>query len=332
MTFSHRTPRNLAHGSVALLALGLITAPVVAQAQSFPSKPIRFVVPTGPSTPPDIISRIIATELSESEKWQTVVENRGGAMQSLGTAEVIKQDADGTSILAVGSATTAMPALMPNLSFKVETDLTPLIKSVVAYNMLVVGPTVPVKSVAELVALIKSQPNKLNFSSGGFGTPPHLLGEMFKLEVGLSAAHVPYNQMSQAIGDLLNGTNHYQFIAMLPVVELVNAGKLRGLAVMGPKRVAALPDVPSIVEAGFPKLVGTDWQGFAVKSGTPNEIVTKLNAAINRALAKPNVVAALAKLGAEPAGGTPAEFGKLMTSQLAHWGNVIRTAGIKVPQ
>ena len=332
MAYSHRTPRKLAHASLGLLALGLLAAPSATYAQSFPSKPIRFVVPTGPSTPPDIISRIIATELSESEKWQTVVENRGGAMQSLGTAEVIKQDADGYSILAVGSATTAMPALMPNLSFKVETDLTPLIKSAVAYNMLVVGPTVPVKSVAELVALIKSQPNKLNFSSGGFGTPPHLLGEMFKLEAGLSVTHVPYNQMAQAIGDLLNGTNQYQFIAMPPVVELVNSGKLRGLAVMGPKRVAALPDVPSIVEAGFPKLVGTDWQGFAVKSGTANEIVTKLNAAINKALAKPNVIATLAKLGAEPAGGTPAEFAKLMTSQLAHWGNVIRTAGIKVPQ
>ena len=119
---------------------------------------------------------------------------------------------------------------------------------------------------------------------------------------------------------------------MLPVVELVNSGKLRGLAVMGPKRVAVLPDVPTTVEAGFPKLSSEDWVGFAVKSGTPNEIVTKLNAAINKALAKPHVIAALAKLGAEPAGGTPAEFGKLMTSQIAYWGNVIRTSGIKVPQ
>lgn len=322
--------RSIAASALAI-GLGAATSHS-ALAQSFPSKTIRFVAPSPPSTPPDIISRIIAAELSANEKWPTMVENRVGAMMSLGTAEVIKQDADGTSILAVALRTTALPALMPNLGFNVATDLIPLIKASVSYNMLVVGPTVPAKSVTELVALIKSQPNRMNFSSAGFGTPAHLLGEMFKLETGVNAAHVPYNQMSQAIGDLLNGTNQYQFIAMLPVVELVNSGKLRGLAVMGPKRVAALPNVPSIVEAGFPKLSSEDWIGFAAKSGTPNEIVTKLNAAINRALAKPNVIAALAKLGAEPAGGTPAEFGKLMTSQMAYWGNVIRSSGIKIPQ
>ena len=332
MPYSISTRPGPALARFAMLAIGLLAASSATHAQSFPSKPIRFVAPNAPSTPPDIISRIIAAELSETEKWPTVVENRVGALGSLATAEVIKQDADGYTILAVGSPTTAMPALMPNLSFNLGTDLSPLIKTVVAYNMLVVGPSVPAKSVAELVTLIKSQPNKLNFSSAGFGTPAHLLGEMFKLETGVNAAHVPYNQMAQAIGDLLNGTNHYQFIAMLPVVDLVNSGKLRGLAVMGPKRVAVLPDVPSIVEAGFPKLVAADWQGFAVKSGTPNEIVTELNAAINRALAKPTIIAALAKLGAEPAGGTPAEFGQLMTSQTAYWGNVIKTAGIKVPQ
>lgn len=325
------TTGSLVRGSLALLALGLAATPSTTHAQTYPWKPIRFVAPTAPGSPPDIISRIIATELSQSEKWQTVVENRLGAMQTLGAAEVIKQDADGHSILAVTLPLMAAPALMPKIGYKFDTDFIPLIKASVGYNMLVVGASVPAKSVVELVALLKSQPNKLNFSSGGFGTPAHLLGEMFKLEMGVNAAHVPYQQSSQAIADLLNGTNQYQFIAMLPVVDLVNSGKLHGLAVMGPKRVAALPDVPSIVEAGFPKLSSEDWVGFAVKSGTPNEIVLRLNAAINKALTKPNVVAALAKLGAEPAGGTTAEFGTLMTSQIAYWGNVVRTSGIKVP-
>lgn len=332
MPHSLHTTGGLVRGSLALLALGLAATPSTSHAQTYPSKSIRFVVPAPPGSPPDIISRIFATELTESEKWQTLVENRPGAMQTLGAGEVFKQDADGHSILAVTLQQTAAPALMPKIGYKLDTDFRPLIKASVGYNMLVVGAQVPAKSVAELVALIKSQPNKLNFSSGGFGTPAHLLGEMFKLELGVDAAHVPYQKLPQAIADLLNGTNHYQFIAMLPVVDLVNSGKLRGLAVMGPKRVAALPDVPSIVEAGFPKLSSEDWVGFAVKSGTPNDVVTKLNAAINKALAKPNVVAALAKMGAVPAGGTPAEFGKLMTSELAYWGNVIRTAGIKVPQ
>ena len=332
MTYSCRSIQRHACASLALLALGLIAAPGATYAQNYPARPIRFVVPTGPGSPPDIISRIIANELSQSEGWQTLVENRAGAMQSLGAAEVLKQNADGYTILAVTVPLTAAPALTPNLGFKLDADTIPLIKVSVGYNMLVVGPPVPAKSVTELVALLKSQPGKLNFSSGGFATPAHLLGEMFKLEAGVDAVHVPYVQTSQAIGDLLNGTNQYQFIAMLPVVELVNAGKLRGLAVMGPKRVAALKDVPSIVEAGFPRLSSEDWVGFALKSGTPDAIVTRLNAAINKALASPKVLEALAKLGAEPAGGTPAEFGALMKSQMAYWGKVVKDSGIKIAQ
>jgi tripartite-type tricarboxylate transporter receptor subunit TctC len=155
---------------------------------------------------------------------------------------------------------------------------------------------------------------------------------LFELETGVRATHVPYQQFSQAIGDLLNGTNQYQFITMLPVVELIKAGKLRALAVTGPKRVQALPEVPTIVEAGFPNLVVEDWVGFLVKAGTPSEIVARLNMAINKALATQKVRESFAKLGAEPAGGTPAEYGNLVNAQLAHWSKVITDSGIKLQQ
>src|SRR5262249_15196230 len=152
----------------------------------------------------------------------------------------------------------------------------------------------------------------------------HLIGEMFKVETGVRAAHVPYQQFPQAIADLLNGTNQYMFVTTLPVIDLVASGKLRALAVTGPNRLAALPDVPTVVEQGFPNLVVEDWVGFAVKTGTPNGIITTLNEAVNKALAMPKVREALVKLGAEPAGGPPWDFGKLLRAQIAQWKLVVK--------
>jgi tripartite-type tricarboxylate transporter receptor subunit TctC len=313
----------------ALIMLSLLAGIGQVTAEPFPSKPIRFVVPTGVSTPPDIISRVVATALSETEGWRTIVENRPGVI-SIGAADVLKQSADGYSVLVGGVPVTAAPALLPNLDFDLGKDFAPVIKLSVSYNMLVVNPSVPAKSVADLVALLKNQPDELTFSSTGFGTPAHLIGEMFKLRTGVRATHVPYQQMPQAIGDLLNGTNQYQFIAMLPVIDLVNSGKLRGLAVTGPKRVSILKDVPAIVEEGFPDLVVEDWVGLSVKSGTPDDVITRLNQAVNKALATPTVRDTFAKIGAEPAGGTPPEYGDLFKFQIAHWAKIVNDSGIKV--
>ena len=249
---------------------------------------------------------------------------------TIAATDVLSQPADGHSLYAMSVPSVAAPSLVPNISFNLDKDFEPVIKATVSYNVLVVNPSVPAKTVAELVALLKSQPDKLTFSSGGFGTPAHLIGEQFKLQTGTRAQHVPYAQFPQAIGDLLNGTNAFMFITMLPVVDLIKTGKLRALAVTGPKRVPILPDVPTIVEAGYPSLVVEDWTGFAVKRGTPKESIARLNGAINKALRKSSVQEALAKIGAEPAGGTPEEFGRLVGDQVAHWKKVVAEADMKV--
>jgi tripartite-type tricarboxylate transporter receptor subunit TctC len=155
---------------------------------------------------------------------------------------------------------------------------------------------------------------------------------MFKLQTGVRATHVPYQALPRAISDLLNGTNHYQFITPLPVIDLIATGKLRALAVTAPARLAALKDVPTVAEAGFPDLIIQDWFGLLVKSGTPNEIVVRLNERFNKALAKPRLREAIEKMTAEPAGGTPAEFGQFLSAQIVHWGSVIKESGIKTYQ
>ena len=291
---------------------------------------IRIVLGGAAGTPPDIITRIVANELGQSEGWRIVVENKPGALGTLAAGEVLKQPADGHTILGIALPTTATPALLPNISFRLDVDFTPVIKLITSHHVLVVNPSVPARSMAKLVALMKDQPDKFTFSSGGFATPAHLTGEMFKLQTGVRAAHVPYRAPPRAIGDLVNGTNHYHFITALPVLDLIAAGKLRALAVTAPERIPALKDVPSVVEEGFPQLVIQEWVGWVVKSGTPDAFLARLNDATNKALAKPRVREAFAKIAAEPAGGTAAEFGAHIKSQIAHWGEVVKDAGIKI--
>ena len=312
-------------------AIGLgVSAGDQAFGQSFPSKAIRIVVPTTAGAPPDILARIVGNAIAEAEGWTVVVENKPGAAMTIGVTEVLRQPADGYTLLSVTAPIAAVPGLFPNGKFQIGTDFTPVVQLGAAYNVLVINPALPVRTFAEFIAYLKKDPGKYTYSSGGFGTPAHLLGEMFKLEAGVNTLHVPYQGNARAIADMISGINTYQFITSVAVVELINSGKLRALVAMSRKRVPSLQDVPTIVEAGYPQLASEDWAGILAKSETPAPVVTRLNGAINKVLRIDKVRDAFAKVGTDPGGGSPAAFGALLHAEIARWTKVIKDAGIKI--
>lgn len=316
------------------LVLSLLTAllgfSTTARTEPYPSGMIRILGGNAVGTPPDIVSRLVANELAETEGWRVIAENKVGAIGTLAAADVLRQPADGYTLFSISLSASAAAALLPNTRFRLDSDFSPVAKLATAYHVLVVHPSVPAHSLAEFVDLLKREPDKYRFSSGGFGTPAHLAGEMFKLQAGVRAHHIPYQALPRAIGDLLNGTNHFQIITPLPVVDLIATGKLRALAVTGPKRNPALKDVPTVGEAGFPDLIIQDWFGLVARNGTPAEIIERLNRAINTALMKPRVREAIERMAAEPSPGTPDEFGRFLQAQLAHWTSVVKASGIKL--
>jgi tripartite-type tricarboxylate transporter receptor subunit TctC len=321
------TRRRLFIGIVALLG----AAPAyVANAQTYPTGTIKIIVGTGPAAPPDIISRVIANELSQSEGWTVVVENSVGAMQMIAAQKVAKSEPDGLTLWVTGMVATAAPALMPKLPVDVKNDFVPVVPIAKSSNVLVVTPDLPAKSLPELIAHLKAHPDSYNFGSGGNGTPAHLVGEMFKLETGTKAVHVPFQNPGALFGDIIAGRVQFGFITTLPLVDLIKAGKLRALAMTSEKRIAALPDVPTVTELGYPKLTAEDWTGLLARKGTPGATVEAINAAVNRALKKPNVVEALAKIGATPMGGSSDEFARFYSSELTHWADIVQRADIKI--
>lgn len=319
-------------GACAALLFGTLGVCGQADAQAYPSRAIRVIVPASVSTPPDIITRIVANAVNEDEGWKLVVENRPGAAQLLGAREALKQPADGYTILVVGFPLTVTQSLVPDAGLDLNTDTAPVAQLAMTGNVLVVNPNVPAKTVAELVQYLKANPDKGTFSSGGIGTPAHIIGELFKQQTGVRTTHVPYSEFPRAISDLLQGVNTYQFMAVAPVLGFIHEGKLRALAVTPAKRMAALPDVPTLAEAGYPGLTSFDWVGWSVKTGTSPDIVGRLNAAVDKALATPKVQAAFAKIGSETASGTPQQLRILVASQVALWAKVVKKAGLKLQQ
>jgi tripartite-type tricarboxylate transporter receptor subunit TctC len=316
------------------LALNVIFASLLAcsasQAQTYPERAIRIVVGTTPGTPTDIVSRIIASELQKTEMWTVVVENKVGAINTIGARDVVQAPADGYSIFAASMPITASGALLAGSPVDMLRDFSPVIKASVSYNVLVTKPKLAVNSMKELVELLKKNPGKLNYSSGGHGTPAHLVGELFKLQAQVDAAHVPYQQLPQAIQDLIGGINDYMFVTTLPVVDLVANGNLKALAVTSPKPLDSFKGVPSVVDEGFPELAVTDWVGFLMRQGTPPQIIERVNVAVNKALQSPSVREALQRIGADVEGGSSADFGTFVAGQVKQWEGVVRRANIKM--
>jgi tripartite-type tricarboxylate transporter receptor subunit TctC len=302
-----------------------------AWSQAYPNKPIRMIVGFPPGGGTDVVARVIGAKLQEWYNQPVVVENRPGATGTIGADFVAKSAADGyTLIMGHVNSTGIAPNLFAKLPYDPIKDFAGV--SYVGYvpNVLAVHPTVNAKSVSELVALAKSQPGKMNYASSGNGSTQHLAGEMFKQLTGTSIVHVPYKGSGDAIKDLLAGTVNMNFDTMPPVMPHIQSGRLRGLAISTPKRLAQLPDVPTFEEAGIKGFDVTNWYGVQAPAATPREIVLKLSADINKAMQVPEVRARLEAVGTQLNEQSAAQFDAFMKAEVAKYAKLIKDAGIKI--
>jgi tripartite-type tricarboxylate transporter receptor subunit TctC len=304
----------------------------IAFAQGYPSKPIRFIVGMAAGGATDIMARLIGQKLSESLKQPVVVENHPGAGTSISLDLGAKAAPDGYTLLKVSFSTAVNPSLFPNQPYDVVRDFAPVSQTASMMMFLVVHPSLPVKSVKELIALAKSKPGKLDYAASGIGGATHLAGEMFKSMAGVDMVAIPYKGTAPALNDVLAGIEPIIFEAMPAVLPHVRAGKLRVLAVCNAKRSPLFPDVPTMAEAGVPGYEITTWTGVVVPKRTPKEIVTLLNREIVRSLNMPDVKERFAVMGADPAGSTPEEFSAFIQAEIKKWAKVIKDSNIKAEQ
>ena len=298
------------------------------QAQEFPARTVRIVVPFTPAGPVDILGRVIAERLASRWKAGVIVENRPGAGTVIGTEFVAKAPPDGYTILLAVTSHAVNATLVEKLPFDPVKDFAPVALAAIAQNILAVNPTVKAHTVAELVALAKANPGKLNAGSPGKGTTLHLAAEMLKSMAGIDFTIIHYKGAQPALNALLSGEVDFMFDAGT-VLPHAQAGKLRVLAVTGPKRSPFLPEAPTMVESGLPGFKVVSWYGFLGPAGTPRPVIDALNFAVNDALLEPDVRARIGRINLEPAGGTPEDLDRYIKDQIAMWRSVIRTAGVK---
>ncbi len=319
---------------VGLLALLLQAAHGVgaAQAQAYPSRPVKIIVPTPPGGPVDVIARLTANYLQGALGQAFVVENRAGAGNTIGSKDAAEAAPDGYTLLySAASGLIIAPLLHADAGYDPLTSFDPVALVCSTSTVLVVNPAVPAKTVQELVAYAKANPGKVNFSSGGIGVLPHLIGEMFKARAGIDIVHVPYKGGGPSISDLVAGNVQMTFESTAVLLPLIQSGRLRALAVTAPNRIPQLPDVPTMIESGYPNFVTTAWTGLLAPAHTPQPIVARLNTAINEGLKTPDLSAALGKLSFAPLGGTPADFTATMQAELARWSPIIKSLGLDHP-
>ncbi len=302
-----------------------------AQAQAYPTKPIRMICPFPPGGTTDLVARLVAQKLSEAWGEQVIVDNRGGAGGVIGTEMAARSAPDGYTVL-LGSITThaVNPALYKKISFNPIKDFAPVSLVVSSPQLLAVHPSVPAKSVKELIALAKSKPGQLNYASAGSGTSPHLTFELFRSVAGIDVTHVPYKGTGPAITELVGGQVQMMITGVVALMPHVKSGKLRGVAVTSMKRVSALPNLPTIAESGLPKFDVSSWFGVFLPAGTSRAIVTKMNGEVRKILEIPEVRQRLIDLGADPASNSPEEFATYVKAEMARWGMVVRETGARV--
>jgi tripartite-type tricarboxylate transporter receptor subunit TctC len=311
------------------LLLFALAASGPAPALDYPTRPLRLVVGYAAGGSADIVARLIGEPLSKSLGEAIVIENRPGAGTNIGTEAVAKAAPDGYVLLLMSAANAINATLYSKLSFDFIRDIAPVASISREPNVVVVHPSVPVKTISELIAYAKANPGRITMASGGTGAASHVSGELFKLLTGVTMTHVPYRGAGPALTDLLGGQVQIYFAPMAATIEYIRTGKLRALAVTTAQRSAALPDIPTVSEL-VPGYEASQWYGIGVPKNTPLEIVERLNKELNAGLTDAKLRARLADLDGTVLPGTPGDFGKLIADDTEKWGNVIRAAGIKV--
>lgn len=317
--------KHLLSTLLALLGLG---AACTSSAQTFPNKSVRLVIPASAGTPVDILSRVVAVRMAADLGQPVVVENKIGAGGIVGMQDVLRQPADGYTMLSIYRGIVLTPFIFRNVTIDMRRDFAPVGQTLFTYNVLVVNPKVAANTVTELATLIKSKPGQINFASGGIASPAHLAGELFSQKLDSKMLHVPYLTFPQAIGDVMAGQVEMMFAATAPVVGHIESGKLKALAVTSNRRLPSLKDVPTMAEMGFPEVTMRDWMGVVVKAGTPADVVQKLNIALRNALNSDEVRQTFARVGAEANGGSPGEFAALIAQDSDSLQKLARSANI----
>jgi tripartite-type tricarboxylate transporter receptor subunit TctC len=313
---------------LALALAALVVTPAVLStpclAQDYPTRPVRIIVPFGAGGPADVTARLLGNILQEKFGQSFVVENHTGAGGVIGTQEVVKSPPDGYTLLMMSNTQTANESLVPTRKYDLMRDLLPIAPVNSSDLVIVVNPQVAAKTLQEFIALAKSQPGKLNYASSGQGTPYHMAGELFKTMAGIDVVHVPYRNSGDARTGVIGGQVQMMIDAVPAMAPNVTAGQVRALATTGKTRSSVLPDVPTATEAGVPGYEATIWLGLMAPAGTPKPVIDKLNAAVNAAIKRPDIVKLWAEQGALPMSMTPEEFDKFLRGDIVKWAEVVK--------
>ena len=326
--------KSFSRRSLALAALALPLLPRIAAAQGAawaPTRPLRMVVPFPPGGATDVVARVLAERMQEKLGQPVTVENRTGAGGNVGVENVVRSAPDGLSMLMGTTGTlTINPHLYANMGFNPATDLAGISMAFATDHVLVVNPAVPAQTAQEFIALLKARPGQLSFGSGGNGSSTHLVPELFKLVAQVDMQHVPYRGSAPALNDLVAGNVQVMLDQLPSALPMIQGGRVRALAVSGPRRSRLLPDLPTMAELGLPQAEATSWGAVMVPAGTPAPAIARLNAVIREALAEPGVQQRLAAAGADAVVSTPAELAGIMRSETEKWGRVVREARVTV--